>query len=126
MPTPLNTPNAPAAIGPYSQAMRTGNLLFLSGQIPIVPDSGEIEAQDISEQTHQVMHNIEAILKAAGLGFEDVVKTTCFLSNIADFAAFNAVYARYFTGKPARSCFAVAALPKNARVEVEVIAQIKE
>ncbi len=126
MPISYDTPAAPAAIGPYSQAVRTGNLLFLSGQIPIVPGSGEIEAPDISGQSEQVMRNIGAILEAAGLGFEDVVKTSCFLTDIADFAAFNTVYARYFTGKPARSCFAVAALPKNARVEVEVIAQIKK
>ena len=100
--------------------------MFLSGQIAIVPDSGEIEAQDITGQSEQVMHNIQAILQAAGLEFKDVVKTSCFLADISDFAAFNEVYARYFTGKPARSCFAVAALPKSARIEVEVIAQFQD
>lgn len=126
MPTTYHTQAVPAAIGPYSQAVRTGNLLFLSGQIAIVPDSGEIEAQDITGQSEQVMHNIQAILQAAGLEFKDVVKTSCFLADISDFAAFNEVYARYFTGKPARSCFAVAALPKSARIEVEVIAQFQD
>lgn len=126
MPATYHTQAAPAAIGPYSQAVRTGNLLFLSGQIAIVPDSGEIEAQDITGQSEQVMHNIQAILQAAGLEFKDVVKTSCFLADISDFTAFNEVYARYFTGKPARSCFAVAALPKSARIEVEVIAQFQD
>ncbi len=125
MPITYQTKAAPAAIGPYSQAVRTGNLLFVSGQIPVVPESGEIEAPDITGQSEQVMRNLGAILQAAGLGFKDVVKTTCFLADISDFAAFNEVYARFFTEKPARSCFAVAALPKAARVEVEVIAQIQ-
>lgn len=125
MPITYHTKAAPAAIGPYSQAVRTGNLLFVSGQIPVVPESGEIEAPDITGQSEQVMRNLGAILQAAGLGFKDVVKTTCFLADISDFAAFNEVYARFFTEKPARSCFAVAALPKAARVEVEVIAQIQ-
>lgn len=117
------TEQAPAAIGPYSQAVKTGNLVYTSGQIPIDPATGVIEAQDIKGQTEQVMKNLEAVLKAAGSSFERAVKTLCFLKSMDDFAAFNEVYARYFTGKPARSCVAVAALPKNALVEVEVIAE---
>lgn len=117
------TEQAPAAIGPYSQAVKTGNLVYTSGQIPIDPATGVIEAQDIKGQTEQVMKNLEAVLKAAGSSFERAVKTLCFLKSMDDFAAFNEVYARYFTGKPARSCIAVAALPKNALVEVEVIAE---
>lgn len=117
------TEQAPAAIGPYSQAVKTGNLVYTSGQIPINPATGAIEAQDIKGQTEQVMKNLEAVLKAAGSSFERTVKTLCFLKSMDDFAAFNEVYARYFTGKPARSCVAVAALPKGALVEVEVIAE---
>ena len=117
------TEQAPAAIGPYSQAVKTGNLVYTSGQIPIDPATGAIEAQDIKGQTEQVMKNLEAVLKAAGSSFERAVKTLCFLKSMDDFAAFNEVYARYFTGKPARSCVAVAALPKGALVEVEVIAE---
>lgn len=117
------TEQAPAAIGPYSQAVKTGGLVYTSGQIPIDPATGVIEAQDIKGQTEQVMKNLEAVLKAAGSSFERAVKTLCFLKSMDDFAAFNEVYARYFTGKPARSCVAVAALPKNALVEVEVIAE---
>ncbi len=117
------TEQAPAAIGPYSQAVKTGNLVYTSGQIPIDPATGVIEAQDIKGQTEQVMKNLEAVLKAAGSSFERAVKTLCFLKSMDDFAAFNEVYARYFTGKPARSCVAVAALPKGALVEVEVIAE---
>ena len=117
------TEQAPAAIGPYSQAVKTGNLVYTSGQIPIDPATGVIEAQDIKGQTEQVMKNFEAVLKAAGSSFERAVKTLCFLKSMDDFAAFNEVYARYFTGKPARSCVAVAALPKGALVEVEVIAE---
>ncbi len=117
------TEQAPAAIGPYSQAVKTGNLVYTSGQIPIDPATGVIEAQDIKGQTEQVMKNLEAVLQAAGSSFERAVKTLCFLKSMDDFAAFNEVYARYFTGKPARSCVAVAALPKGALVEVEVIAE---
>ncbi|MGN1307988.1 MAG: RidA family protein [Faecousia sp.] len=117
------TEQAPAAIGPYSQAVKTGGLVYTSGQIPIDPATGVIEAQDIKGQTEQVMKNLEAVLKAAGSSFERAVKTLCFLKSMDDFAAFNEVYARYFTGKPARSCVAVASLPKGALVEVEVIAE---
>ena len=118
------TEQAPAAIGPYSQAIKTGGLVYTSGQIPINPVTGMIEASDITGQTEQVMKNLEAVLKAAGSSFERTVKTLCFLKNMDDFAAFNKVYARYFTGKPARSCVAVAALPKGALVEVEVVAEV--
>lgn len=117
------TEQAPAAIGPYSQAMKTGGLVYTSGQIPINPATGAIEAQDITGQTEQVMRNLGAVLQAAGSSFERAVKTLCFLKSMDDFAAFNEVYARYFTGKPARSCVAVASLPKGALVEVEVIAE---
>ena len=118
------TENAPAAIGPYSQAMKVGNLVYTSGQIPIDPATGNIESQDITGQTEQVMKNLDAVLAAAGSSFDKAVKTLCFLKDMSDFAAFNEVYARYFTGKPARSCVAVAALPKGALVEVEVVAEI--
>lgn len=118
------TNNAPAAIGPYSQAIKCGNMLFTSGQIPINPASGEVEATDITGQATQVMKNLAAVLEEAGTSFDKVIKTTCFLSDMADFAAFNAVYAEYFTSKPARSCVAVKTLPKNVLVEVEVIAEI--
>lgn len=117
------TEQAPAAIGPYSQAVKTGGLVYTSGQIPINPATGAIEAQDIKGQTEQVMRNLDAVLQAAGSSFERAVKTLCFLKSMDDFAAFNEVYARYFTGKPARSCVAVASLPKGALVEVEVIAE---
>lgn len=118
------TPNAPEAIGPYSQAKVLGNLVFTSGQIPINPATGAIEATTIEEQTEQVCKNVEAVLTAAGSSLEKVVKTTCFLADMADFAAFNGVYAKYFTGKPARSCVAVKTLPKNVLVEVDTIAEI--
>lgn len=118
------TPNAPEAIGPYSQAMKVGNLLFTSGQIPINPATGAIEATTIEAQTEQVCKNLCAVLEAAGTSVEKVVKTTCFLADMGDFAAFNGVYATYFTGKPARSCVAVKTLPKNVLVEVEVIAEL--
>ena len=118
------TDKAPSAIGPYSQAIVFGNMLFTSGQIPINPASGNIEAQTITEQTEQVMKNLGAVLGEAGSSFEKAIKTTCFLANISDFAAFNEVYAKYFTEKPARSCVAVKDLPKGALVEVEVIAEI--
>ena len=118
------TENAPAAIGPYSQAMKVGNLVYTSGQIPIDPATGNIESQDITGQTEQVMKNLDAVLTAAGSSFGKAVKTLCFLKDMGDFAAFNEVYAEYFTGKPARSCVAVAALPKGALVEVEVVAEV--
>ena len=118
------TEQAPAAIGPYSQAVKTGNLVYTSGQIPIDPATGAIEAPDIAGQTEQVMKNLQAVLEAAGSSLDRAVKTLCFLNNMDDFAAFNEVYARYFTGKPARSCVAVAALPKGALVEVEVVAEV--
>ncbi len=120
----IQTENAPAAIGPYSQALRQGNLLFSSGQIPIDPATGQVVDGEIKEQALQVMKNIEAILKEAGATFEQVIKTTCFLKNMDDFAAFNEIYSQYFTGKPARSCVAVAKLPKDVLCEVEVIAVI--
>ncbi len=120
----IETANAPGAIGPYSQAICIQNLVFTSGQIPIDPKTGNIDAVGIEAQTEQVMHNLQAVLEAAGSSLSKAVKTTCFLQDIRDFAAFNAVYARYFTGKPARSCVEVAALPKGALVEVEVIAEL--
>lgn len=116
------TEKAPAAIGPYSQAIMVGDMLFTSGQIPINPATGEVEATDITGQTEQVMQNLGAVLEEAGASFETAVKTTCFLSDMANFAAFNEVYAKYFTEKPARSCVAVKTLPKNVLVEVETIA----
>ena len=120
----IHTDNAPAAIGPYSQAIVHGDLVFTSGQIPINPTTGNVDAQGITAQTEQVMHNLEAVLIAAGSSFDKAIKTTCFLSDMGDFAAFNEVYAKYFTKKPARSCVAVKALPKGVLVEVEVIAEI--
>ena len=122
--TKVATDKAPSAIGPYSQAVKVGNLLFTSGQIPIDPASGAIESTDITAQTEQVMKNLGAILSEAGTSFEKAVKTTCFLADIADFAAFNEVYAKYFTEKPARSCVAVKDLPRGVLVEVEVIAEV--
>ena len=118
----VSTEKAPAAIGPYSQAIICGDMVFTSGQIPINPANGNIEAVTIEEQAEQVMKNLQAVLEAAGSGFEKAVKTTCFLADMGDFAAFNGVYAKYFTTKPARSCVAVKTLPKNVLVEVEVIA----
>ena len=118
----IQTSNAPAAIGPYSQAKVVNGFVFASGQIPLNPATGEVEGKTIEAQAEQVMKNVGAILKEAGVGFENVVKTTCFLAEMADFAAFNSVYEKYFTGKPARSCVAVKQLPKNVLVEVEVIA----
>ncbi len=120
----ISTDQAPAAIGPYSQGIVTGNLLFASGQIPIVPATGEVLQGTIEEQTHQACKNVGAILKAAGTDYSRVVKTTCFLADMGDFAAFNGVYAQYFTEKPARSCVAVKDLPKNVLCEIEVIAEI--
>ena len=122
--TKVSTDKAPAAIGPYSQAIIYGDMVFTSGQIPINPASGAVETVTIEEQTEQVMKNLGAVLAQAGSSFEKAVKTTCFLADIADFAAFNAVYAKYFTTCPARSCVAVKALPKNVLVEVEVIATL--
>ena len=119
----VETKKAPAAIGPYSQAVVVGNLIFTSGQIPLNPETGAIEGKTIAEQTERVCKNLEAVLSAAGASLDSAVKTVCFLADIADFAAFNEVYARYFTGKPARSCVAVKDLPKGALVEVEVIAE---
>ena len=118
----IATEKAPQAIGPYSQGIEAGSLVCLSGQIAIDPATGELVPGDIRAQAEQVMQNIGAILEAAGLGYGDVVKTTCFLTNMKDFAAFNAVYGRYFTDKPARSCVGVASLPKGALAEVEVMA----
>lgn len=119
----IYTEKAPAAIGPYSQAVRVGTLVYTSGQIPIDPATGAVEVQDITGQTEQVMKNLVAVLEAAGSSCERAVKTLCFLTDMGNFVAFNEVYARYFTGKPARSCVAVSALPKGALVEVEVIAE---
>ena len=122
----IETKKAPAAIGPYSQAIVTGGLVYTSGQIPIDPATGLIEASGIEEQTKQVIANLAAVLAAANSSLDRVVKTTCFLKNISDFAAFNAIYAQYFTGRPARSCVEVSALPKGALVEIEVVAEAAE
>ncbi len=121
----IATSKAPAAIGPYSQAIIAGDLLFVSGQIPINAKTGEIEGDDIQTQARRVCKNIGKILKKAGTGYHNVVKTTCFLADMADFEGFNAVYAEYFTGKPARSCVAVKQIPKNVLCEIEVIARLK-
>ena len=120
----IYTKNAPDAIGPYSQAIVTGNLVFTSGQIAINPATGNVEATTIEAQTEQVCKNVGEILKAAGTSFDKVVKTVCFLADMGDFAAFNAVYGNFFVSKPARSCVAVKTLPKNVLCEVEVIAEI--
>ena len=120
----VETKNAPAAIGPYSQAKISGGYVYASGQIPVNPASGTIEAQDVAAQTEQVCKNVEALLLAAGTSIDKVVKTTCFLADIADFAAFNAVYEKHFTSRPARSCVAVKDIPKGALVEIEVMAEI--
>ena len=118
----ISTKNAPQAIGPYSQAILVGDLVFTSGQIPLDPVSGMVVEGGITEQTEQVMKNLGAVLATSGSSYEKAIKTTCFLTDMADFAAFNEVYAKYFTGKPARSCVAVKELPKGVKVEVEVIA----
>ena len=118
----IHTENAPEAIGPYSQAVKVGDFVFTSGQIALVPQSGIVEAADIVGQTEQVMKNLSAVLSAAGSSMEKAVKTTCFLADMNDFAAFNNVYGKYFTSKPARSCVAAKQLPKGVLVEVEVIA----
>ena len=119
----VETNKAPAAIGPYSQGLTLGNLIFTSGQIPLNPETGVLEGENITEQTHRVCKNLQAVLEAAGGSLQSAVKTVCFPSDMADFAAFNEVYAQYFTEKPARSCVAVKDLPKGALVEVEVIAE---
>ena len=120
----IETTNAPAAIGPYSQGYIVNGLLFTSGQIPLNSATGEIVGTTIEEQTHQVMKNLGALLEAAGISYDKVVKTTCFLADMNDFAQFNAVYAEYMTEKPARSCVAVKTLPKNVLCEVELIAEV--
>ena len=119
----VQTSKAPAAIGPYSQAVVVGNLIFTSGQIPLNPETGVLEGKNITEQTHRVCKNLETVLSAAGGSLQSAVKTVCFLANMAEFAAFNEVYAQYFTEKPARSCVSVKDLPKGALVEVEVVAE---
>lgn len=120
----IHTDKAPAAIGPYSQAIAMNGILFTSGQIPVDPANGEVVAGGITEQTEQVMKNLAEVLKEGGATFESVAKTTCFLADMGDFAAFNTVYAKYFTGNPARSCVAVKALPKGVLCEVECVAEI--
>ena len=116
------TKNAPEALGPYTQAMKVGSLVFTSGQIAINPETNAVEATDIASQTEQVCKNLAAVLEANGLTFTDAVKTTCFLADMGDFAAFNEVYAKYFVSKPARSCVAVKTLPKGVLCEIEAIA----
>ncbi len=120
----IYTKNAPDAIGPYSQAVCAGGLVFTSGQIAINPATGVVEAETIEAQTEQVCKNLAAVLEAAGSSLDKAVKTVCFLSDMNNFAAFNGVYGKYFTGKPARSCVAVKTLPKNVLVEVDVIAEV--
>ena len=120
----IHSNQAPAAIGPYSQAFISGNMLYTSGQLPVNPLTGEIAGTDIESQTEQVCKNLKAVLDAAGTDFTKVVKTTCFLADMGDFAAFNEIYAGYFTGKPARSCVAVKTLPKNVLCEIELIAEV--
>ena len=122
----VDTKNAPAAIGPYSQGLILNGIAFFSGQIPLSPETGEVVGTTIEEQTEQVMQNVKALLESQGASFTDVVKTTCFLADMGDFAAFNEIYAKYFTGKPARSCVAVKDLPKGVLCEVETIAAVKE
>ena len=123
---PISTPNAPAAIGPYSQGMILGNMVFSSGQIPVIPATGEIVGPTIEEQAEQSCKNVGAVLAAGGSGFDKVVKTTCFLADMGDFAAFNKVYEKYFISKPARSCVAVKTLPKGGLCEVEAIAYLED
>ena len=122
----IYTKNAPEAIGPYSQAVEAGGMIYTSGQIAINPESGEIESNDIKGQTKQIMENLTAVLEAAGSSCDLAVKTTCFLADINDFAEFNAIYGEYFSSKPARSCVAVKSLPKGALAEVEVIASKRQ
>lgn len=120
----INTTKAPAAIGPYSQAKLYNGMLYLSGQIPVNPATGAIAGDEITVQTEQVMKNIAAVLTAAGTDYSKVIKTTCFIANMADFAIFNKIYEQYFSSKPARSCVAAKQLPKNVLVEVELIAAV--
>ena len=120
----IETKTAPAAIGPYSQAMVYGGLVYTSGQIPVVPDTGNVVGDSIEVQAEQSCKNVGAVLDASGTGYEHVIKTTCFLADMNDFAAFNAVYEKYFVSKPARSCVAVKTLPKNVKCEIEAIAEI--
>ena len=120
----IETEKAPKAIGPYSQAIVCGNVVYTSGQIAINPESGNVEAETIETQAEQVCKNIKELLTASGSGIDKVVKTTCFLKNMEDFAAFNAVYEKYFVSKPARSCVAVKELPKNALVEIDTVAEV--
>ena len=122
----VDTKNAPAAIGPYSQGIILNGIAFFSGQVPLSPETGEVVGSDITEQAEQVMKNVGALLESQGASFTVVVKTTCFLADMGDFAAFNVVYAKYFTGNPARSCVAVKDLPKGVLCEVETIAAVKE
>lgn len=122
----ISTENAPAAIGPYSQGMTLGSLVFTSGQIPVVPETGVVAGPTIVEQAEQSCKNVGAVLEAAGSCFENVVKTTCFLADMGDFPVFNGIYERYFVSKPARSCVAVKALPKGVLCEIEAIACLKE
>ena len=120
----IYTKNAPDAIGPYTQAIKAGGFVFTSGQIALVPETATVEATDIKGQTAQVCKNLSAVLEAAGTSLDNVVKTTCFLADMADFAAFNEVYGEYFVSKPARSCVAAKQLPRNVLVEIEVVAEI--
>ncbi len=120
----IHTNAAPAAVGPYSQAVVAGGMVYTAGQIALDPETGALVGTNVVEQAHQVMDNLAAVLNAAGSGFEKAVKTTCFLADMDDFAEFNSVYGEYFTGKPARSCVAVKTLPKGALCEVEVIAEV--
>ena len=120
----ISTDKAPAAIGPYSQAMVTGSLVFTSGQIPLDPVTGAVVGEDITAQTERVIANLRAVLEAAGTDLTKVVKTTCFLRNMGDFAVFNGIYAKHFTGNPGRSCVEVSALPKGVLVEIEAVAEI--
>ena len=122
----VETKNAPAAIGPYSQGIVCSGLAFFSGQIPLSPETGEVVGTTIEEQTEQVMKNVAALLESQNASFTDVVKTTCFLADMGDFAAFNEIYAKYFVNKPARSCVAVKTLPKNVLCEVEMIAAVEK
>ncbi|MDE6091905.1 MAG: RidA family protein [Ruminococcus sp.] len=124
--TKIHTEKAPAAVGPYSQAVVSGGMVYTSGQIAINPATNTIEAVTIQEQTEQIMQNLKAVLEASGSSFEKAVKTTCFLADMNDFAAFNEIYGKYFTSLPARSCVAVKTLPKNVLAEVEVIAEVSE
>ena len=121
----ISTDKAPAAIGPYCQAMAVNGMLFTSGQLGLNPETGDFAGDNVTAQAEQALQNLGAILKEAGTDYDKIVKTTCFLADMADFAAFNAVYAKYFTENPARSCVAVKTLPKNVLVEVEVIAEIQ-